>query len=310
MITNTTRLSPLYQLAVEALQKRYKASHEMPSDLSVSQLVQPVRISELRKRHEAELTEDVTELVPSLFGSAMHLVLELAKDGLEPGRFMVEKRFYTSVLGWKISGQVDVAEFRDGGWIVQDHKFVKVWEYIYGAKADKVAQVNSLAFLMRMNGFTVTGTELHYGFTDWSPSDFKRMKDYPPKRAVVVPVETWEPGRAADYVRGRVSEYQAARKALDADLPVCTPDERWQPPMKFAHMKRGRQSAITLYDSREDAEAAILHGNEYVEERPSTPRRCEAYCSVGSSGFCSWWNEHNPVVDELVESLKASLTKR
>src|SRR6266404_2025978 len=81
-------------------------------DFSVTELIKPVRIRALGKKWSEHLTEDVSDRIFSLFGKAMHKVLEMAAD---PRYSMVEKRYYADFnLGdcWECGG--------DGAWLNTD----------------------------------------------------------------------------------------------------------------------------------------------------------------------------------------------
>lgn len=306
-LSNIAGLPVTFELAIREAEKRYRDSHERPYDRSVSTLILPPKIAELRRRHDAEITEDVTDRMPSLFGSSMHSVLEAVKPLLDPTRYIVEKRWYGSANGWTISGMTDLCEYREGGWVVADYKWVKVWEIINGVRPEKIAQVNLYAALLRQNGMTVTGTELVYGFTDWSPSEARRSTNYP-LRAHVFMVPLWPAAEAEAFLRERVRLHQEAVSKSDDAIPVCTEEERWQSPAKWAVTKPGRKSALRLCDSYEEAEAFIGTARDLtIEERPSVPRRCglppTGYCSV--SPFCSWYQANR--TQTLEETLAASL---
>jgi len=90
-----------------------------------------------------------------------------------------------------------------------------------------------------------------------------------------------------------------ARKGRETgNLPVCSPEERWEKPPVYAVMKRGRVRAVRLFRSDQDAKDFIAVQKDsntlYVEDRPPESVRCLDYCAV--SGLCDWWkaNPLNP----------------
>ena len=72
------------------------------SHISVTELLSPPQIVQLRAKHDAEIEQDASEMVWSLFGTAVHNVLEHGKDD----HHIVEERIFTDVDGWRISGQL------------------------------------------------------------------------------------------------------------------------------------------------------------------------------------------------------------
>ena len=70
-------------------------------------------------------------------------------------------------------------------------------------------------------------------------------------------------------------------------LPLCSPEERWERPAKFALVKEGNKRAASLHDTFDEAAAArdaiTPAGATYkhrIEERPAEPIRCAQYCSA------------------------------
>ena len=48
--------------------------------LSITEIMNSPRIVQLRKKHEAEIEQDVADMVWSIFGTAVHGLLEHGKD--------------------------------------------------------------------------------------------------------------------------------------------------------------------------------------------------------------------------------------
>jgi len=79
----------------------------------------------------------------------------------------------------------------------------------------------------------------------------------------------------------------------DDELPMCSEEERWHKPDKWAVMKKGRKSALKLFDSAEDAQERLdsLPSGHYIEFRPGVDSKCSEYCSAAP--FCSHYREMN-----------------
>jgi hypothetical protein len=73
-------------------------------DLSVTQLISPPRIVELRRRHEQELEEDASDRIWLLIGKVAHGILERAAPS---GAAFTEERLFIDIDGWRISGAFD-----------------------------------------------------------------------------------------------------------------------------------------------------------------------------------------------------------
>ena len=71
--------------------------------ISVTQLIQPPRIIQLKKRLENEIEEDASDRVWALLGQTCHKILERSDD---TGAFH-EERISLEVEGWTVSGASD-----------------------------------------------------------------------------------------------------------------------------------------------------------------------------------------------------------
>ena len=69
------------------------------ADLSVTELLQPPQLVQLVKKHWDDLEEDVSDKISALFGTAVHVVLEMANDKKD---MIVEERIHARVDGWDI----------------------------------------------------------------------------------------------------------------------------------------------------------------------------------------------------------------
>lgn len=255
------------------------------SDYTVTELLSPPRLSQLVKRHDTELTEDVSERFWMLLGTVAHDILE---RGGGRGQ-LTEKRLYATVGGAKIGGKPDTLCLTSG--LLTDYKVTSVWSLILGGKDDWTRQTNCYAFLARENGYKVESLEIFAMFRDWTESKTMNSSDYPKTNCARIPVEMWSHEEARSYIEGRVKLHDAAKLVLDERLPECTPEERWAKPTTWAVMKPGRKSALSVHESLANARASQTAGTSIVE-RPGSSRRCEGYCPVGkATGICSVWRD-------------------
>src|SRR3990167_4083641 len=252
--------------------------------LSVTTLINPVRQYMLRRRHADDLTEDVSDRIYALMGSAIHAVLEKS-DRLA----IKEKRLSAEINGMTITGQFDrLALISTNGGIagqLQDYKIASVWEAIYGLKPDKVQQLNLYALLCAENEYKVNSLQIVMIFRDWQKSKSKHDSQYPQGQVKIFQVELWPLEKQLAFATGRVKTFQAC---INNDvLPECTSEERWHTPDKWAVMKPGRKTALRLLPSE-------ILANQYidqkeltkcvVEKRPGANKRCDDYCDVAP--FC------------------------
>lgn len=254
------------------------------ADISVTQLLNSPRIVILQRVNDDKMVADIVDRLPSVLGTAMHKVLE---KGANPDE-IVEERFFYEILGWKVSGAVDLQIPKaEGTWEINDYKLTSVYS-VMAEKWEWTAQLNMYAYLMRMaTGRRATSLKIVAVLKDWNRRQGAFKPDYPDAPIVMVDVEVWSDDRQEAYIKGRVLIHQANQNALDNGKAIdhCTDEERWLRGEKYAAMKKGRKSAVKLFESREDANDWIgkQDGGEdfIIQHRPGEPVRCAGnYCGV------------------------------
>jgi len=259
-----------------------KYDYAAAGDLSATGAILPPRIRELTRRHNNELTEDVSDRVWMLIGDIGHTILE--RSGAD--NVIQEERLSTELHGWTVTGKVDLIAEHAGAYSIQDWKFTSVWA-VKDMKPEWEQQLNIYAALAAANGFHISKLQIVAILRDWSKLRAAREKDYPQVGVVVRDVPLWLPGKQAGYLSERVLLHQAAQHMADDDLPLCTEEERWRKPDVWAVKKKGGKRALKLFDS--DISAQIYRNadaNLTVEHRPGEDSRCLHYCAVKE--FCSY----------------------
>lgn len=258
--------------------------------LSVTQLITPPRIVLLQSLNADKLSVDAVDRIPALLGKTIHSIIEKGAKDL-PGH-IVEERLFIEVNGWKISGAVDLQiDHGDGTWEINDYKVTSVYS-VLSDKPEWEEQLNLYACMMRLaHGREVNKLTIIAILRDWQRKQAELKMDYPMTQIVNVDIPVWGPERQYRFLEERVRLHQDAKIAVDNNQspPYCTDKERWLRGETWAVMKEGRKSAVKLYDSQEDAEAAVrgIPGH-YVEHRPGSPIRCAGnYCLVNQ--FCKQW---------------------
>ena len=254
--------------------------YDSKGQISVTGLIQPPRLRQLSIRHFDELVEDVSDRVWMILGSNTHYILERAghKNALQ------EERLSIDVNGWKVTGQADLYE--DG--VVSDWKITSVWSVINGVKDDWIQQLNLYSFLFHQNGFPVKALQIIALLRDWSKHQVAKSSNYPPAQVVVLPIELWSQDLIQAYLKVRITEHQMAESLPDDELPLCTPEERWLRPDKWAVKVKGQKRAKRVLDIEQEAQdwANSNMDKPYeIEHRPGEAVRCKSYCPV--SEFCN-----------------------
>lgn len=257
------------------------------ANLSVTELINSPRIVSLKQKHWDEIEQDASEMVWSLFGSAVHSVLEHGRAE----NHVIEQRLTTEFEGWSLSGAIDLQEVTPEGVVISDYKVTSAWA-VMNEKKDWVYQLNLYAWLVeRVKQVNVKTIQIVAIVRDWSSREAKNREGYPQAPVVVLEMDLWPHEQREAFVRSRLRDHSEARllAELDQDLPECTPEEMWERPAMWAVKKEGAARAKSVHSTHEEALnvlGQIKNKTGYsIEHRPGERMRCANFCPV--SAFCS-----------------------
>jgi len=106
----------------------------------------------------------------------------------------------------------------------------------------------------------------------------------------------WDIKTTENYISERIKLHE------QVPAPECTLEEKWQRPTTYAVKKKGRKSAIRVFDNKLEAELELDTQEEkakekkknekfFIEERKGENVRCENYCVVNK--FCPYYKGKN-----------------
>jgi hypothetical protein len=253
------------------------------ADISVTTLIGPPKINQLKKRYSDQIVEDASDRVWALLGQSVHKVLELAGGEEE----MTEKRLYKEISGWTLTGQTDLYE--TGNQVISDFKVTSVFSFLLGGKTEWEAQINLNAMLWREYGYEVKKGQIVAILRDWQASKAEFDKEYPQCAVHIVDIPLWDNQEVIRYATERVKLHQAAAAMPDDTIPCCDPKERWAKPDTFAIKKDGNKRAAKVCETFEEAQQLLpTYGAKHsIEKRNGGDMRCERYCSVAP--FCHYY---------------------
>jgi hypothetical protein len=263
------------------------------ANLSVTQLINSPKIVALTKKFDDQIEQDVADMVWSLFGSAVHNILEHGKDE----NHVVEQRIHAELDGWHISGAVDLQLLQKAGIAIRDYKTTSVWA-VMNEKIEWEYQLNIYAWLVeKVKQVPVTDLGIVAILRDWKAREVETKEGYPEAPIKEVPITLWTMAEREAFIKARISAHSECDFALetDGDLPDCTPEEMWEKPAVWAVMKIGGKRAHSLYETAELANAAHTElGDKYeVIERKGERTRCASYCPVST-----WCNQYQNYLKE------------
>ena len=261
--------------------------------LSATQLLNSPKIVALTNKFDSELEQDASDMVWSIFGSAVHNFLEHGKDD----NHLVEERLHIQHDGWHISGAVDLQIINSDGVDVRDYKTTSVWA-VMNEKIEWELQLNVYAWLVeKVKNVPVTSLGIVAILRDWKAREKQQKEGYPESPIKEVPIRLWTMAEREAYVSERISAHSSCEFELETDgnLPDCTPTEMWEKPAVWAVRKTGNVRAKSLHDSEESALLALEElGKGYeIEFRAGERTRCESYCLVNT--YCQQYRDYKEI---------------
>ena len=258
--------------------------------LSVTQLLNSPKIVSLTQKHWNDLEQDASDMVWSLFGTAIHKVLEHGKDD----HHIVEQRIHAEIDGWNISGAIDLQIVNENGVDIRDYKTTSVWA-VMNEKVEWEQQLNLYAYLVeRVKKTPVTSVGIVAIIRDWSRRDAALKEEYPQAPIKEIPIRLWSFEEREAFIVDRIHKHAEAEFAMETegDMPDCTPQEMWEKQTTWALKKEGGVRAKSVHQSEAEAQAALESaGKGYViEVRPGSRTRCETFCPVNQ--YCQQWQAY------------------
>lgn len=277
------------------------AYSNMGSDYSVTDLIQPPRIVQLKKRYSAYLPDPVpSEQIKSFIGTAVHNYFEFCLRkymGQHPeDKYLIERRLWDKIHGRKISGKFDC-------WydeVLFDFKCTTVWKAIFGDHIDWEKQLNLYNYFLYLEGVKVRKQRIIALYLDWQKFESMKNKQYPKEIIQLIDIPIWSRKDQKDFLYNKVADLIKCEESPDYDLPKCTYEDRWEKETKWAaYYQNTEGKAKRVLDTKEGIEEWITwkcESGEYVPEdyiivkRPGYRMRCEEYCRY--NGWCNQYQNY------------------
>lgn len=281
IFTNDKGLS--LSVAVWLADDNYQYSDD-PYAISVTSLLKPIKQIVLARRlSEAERIQDVSTLVSSRFGQAIHSGVEqawlnnyarnleslgvpkrvIAKVRINPTPeelvenpeiipVFMEQRAEKKVGKWTVTGQFDfVIEGR-----LEDFKSTTVFTYINRTKDEDYIMQGSMYRWLHPTMITQSQMAIQYIFTDWS-ARMANSKDYPKTRILEERFNLEDPAKVEAWIRNKISTVEMLLDQPEDKLPECTPKDLWQKESTFKYYKNPLKmlKSTANFDNLNDAVA-------------------------------------------------------
>lgn len=257
------------------------------ADYSVTEIISPPRIQRLRKIHFKQMQTDVSDMLWQMLGTALHNVAEKS----QVKNHINEERLVCKIEGVTLSGAIDVQIVNGNKVSVIDYKFCSSFS-VTDIKPEWETQLNIYGWLInKVKGLEVDKLQICALIRDWTRSKLLDKYEYPKAPIQVLDIPVWDLKKTEDYISSRIRLHKESKLSSDLgeELPLCSDEERWQRPTKYAVMKKGAKRAVKLFDDLEVATKVCnekKEGDFYVEQRKGEPIRCTGnYCGVAE--WCS-----------------------
>lgn len=262
---------------------------------SVTELLGGTCEAILKRRHADDIEEDVSDRVWAILGTAVHEILRQA----EASESQIQENWLSVKLeglasGYELSGIFDL--YDDSTGTVTDYKNAGTIKWQKQDFEDYRMQTLLYCWLLQQIGFAAWNGEIVMILRDWSKGKAKFDKDYPQKQVQRVSFHFSDKDmeEAEEFVYMWFIMVKHEEAVPDDCLEPCTPEQRWHKPDKWAVKKKGRKTAVRVYESEKDARVRAMEENKkadsndlyYVEFREGEDTRCQSYCSVAQ--FCPY----------------------
>jgi len=258
--------------------------------ISATGLLTAPRLARLKEIYDDKIVTDVSDMIWSIFGTAVHNILEQGKDE----NHVVEQRLHAELDGWHISGAIDLQITREDGIEINDYKTVGVWS-VMNEKIEWEQQLNVYAWLVEtVKKMPVTELKIIAIIRDWNRRDAQSRPGYPEAQVATIPVQIWSYEQRESFIRDRIHLHSEALFASETgeELPDCSPEDCWEKPTTYAIKKDGAMRAKSVHTSLSEAEVALeKSGKGYaLEVREGDRTRCASFCPVAQ--FCTQYQTY------------------
>ncbi len=277
----------LPQPFVEAVSREYKYKDKQ---YSVTSLLKGTMQTILERRYNDSIESDVSDMVWAIFGTAVHAVLERAK---ESDNQLKENKLIVDVGDYKLSGIFDLYDAETK--TVTDYKTGTTWKVIFDEWDDYRKQLLIYAWMLKSIGFECEHGEIVMLLKDHSKSKAKIDASYPEKPVYIKHFDFTDADfeEIENFIKEKFEEIERCEALPDEELPVCSPEERWHKGDTWAVMKEGRKTALKVCQNKKEAEEYIynhsLDSKHYISFREGKDGRCDEYCNVAE--FCPYWKK-------------------
>lgn len=281
---------------VELVSNDYKPTEHQ---YSCTTILKPTRQVILERRYNDQIESDVSDMCWLIFGIAVHSIIENSEE--DSGQFKEEKlkvdlgKYFKELDGYYLSGRSDMIDLINKS--ITDWKTCSAWKIIYKDFEDWRKEMLIYAWAVKDMGFDMDKAEAIAFIKDHNKTKSKTEANYPKLPIWVEKFAFTEKdfSEIEEYIYNKFLSLKSNENKPDEELPMCSEEERWREPTKYAVKKKANKTASKLHDTLEDAEAHLKNLEEKypdvyeIEVREGTDKKCLEYCSCNR--FCPYYKE-------------------
>ena len=263
-----------------------KNNHEYKEHrYSVTELLLPVREILLNRKYADEIEIDIADTIPTLFGTAVHKVLEDNTPVLTHlnSEMSIEMEFDEDI----VSGRIDLFDTKNLE--ITDYKTCSVSKIIRKDFDDFKLQGLMYALgIFKKYGLIPKRLKFPCLLKDWSKLKAMSSTNYPSSAIYICKYELNDSD--FDYIEKWIkSRLELINNCIKTGIILdCTDEERWYTGTKYAVYKNvSDKKAATVCDTEEEAHNYIsdkCNGAGEIQIRKGEYLKCKYYCNC--SKFC------------------------
>lgn len=285
ILTNNGNLPKPY---CDFIEKTCNKPHNEEGTYSATTLIHGVKCTELTRRHFNEIIADVSDFHNSALGTAFHYIMESNTD---ENKYFKEERLSYPVSHSKVTGQFDLYDMNEG--IIYDWKTTNTWKHKMQDFSEWELQALVYAWLFSKNNLECKKVVFVAEFKDFSPAQSEvnpELPRLPIQREFEVVITKEKLDFIEKWIEERVKLLELAKIQKDDEITRCSDKEVWAKGEGWAVMKKGRKSALRVFDNEENAKIYLRDtGGDTIEYRKPKYTKCERYCNACQ--FCNFYKK-------------------
>lgn len=281
--------------------------------ISATGLLRPVKQIVLGSRVPPEKQlQDISELVPSRMGTAIHEAIEKAWIGsyrtgmanmgvqqhiidrvrINPTAvdlvndptiipIYMEQREIRNFMGYRIGGKFDFIIEDE----LEDFKSTKV--YSYQAKSNDQDYIRQASIYRWLNQDKVKKEtfKINYIFTDWLRSKVIQDPTYPRSQILQKTFHLMSIAETEAFMANKLQQVKRYENSPESDIPACSDEDLWRSPSAFKYYKNPAKTEKSTknFDTMAEANGRLVEDGHVgiVKEVKGEVRRCN-YCPAFS----------------------------